>query len=120
MAFLFNMTIEEMEEEQERLYNLHYRSCWGADTDSVEKSIDVKPYLPWFLECNPKRFPYWFGKPDRRYQKMLDIIVALRNKFKFPEQNETFRNLRKLFNRYFFANFKNKAACNIMEIRYTE
>ena len=114
-AFLFNMTIEEMEEEQERLYNLHYRSCWGADTDSVEKSIDVKPYLPWFLECNPERFPYWFGKPDGRYQKMLEIMVAFRNKVQYTKQKEIFR---KLFKRYFFPNRKNRLACNIMEISY--
>ena len=88
--------------------------------DLVENSVDVRATLSWFLECNPERFPYWFGKPDRRYQKMLDALNALRNKFKDPEQNETFRKLRKLFRRYFFPNFKNKAACNIMEIRYSE
>jgi len=115
IEFLFNMTVGEMEEEQERLYSHHYRSCWAKDIDLVKQSLDVKTTLPWFLECNPERFPYWFGKPDRRYQKMLEILHVSRHKFKIPEQYEIFR---KLFRRYFYANPKNKAACNIVEIRY--
>ena len=54
LAYLFNMTMEELVEEQERIYNLDYRKCWAADTDSLEESWDVKHFLPWFLECNTK------------------------------------------------------------------
>ena len=76
---------------------------------------DITPYLPWWLECNPDRFPYWWGLPDSRYVTMKEILTESRHKFDIPDQYEI---LRKLFRRYFYANPRNKAACNILEIRY--
>ena len=115
MEFLFNMTVKEMEEEQGRLFTHHYRSCWAEDIDPVEKSPDVVGELPWFLRCNANRFPYWWGRPDSRYETMLEMLAESKHKFYIPDQYEI---LRKLFRRYFYANPKNKAACNILEIRY--
>lgn len=28
-------------------------------------------FVPWFLNCNRRRFPYWFGQPDPRNQALL-------------------------------------------------
>ena len=28
-------------------------------------------YIPWWLACNPQRFPYWFGQPDPRNQELV-------------------------------------------------
>ena len=27
---------------------------------------DKKAFIPWFLNCNRERLPYWFGKKDPR------------------------------------------------------
>ena len=34
--------------------------------DPIEDVDDMEMFVPWFLACNPERFPYWFGKPDPR------------------------------------------------------
>jgi len=31
-------------------------------------------YTPWFLQCNPNRFPYWFRKPDPRNALLLTTL----------------------------------------------
>ena len=28
-------------------------------------------YIPWWLECNPARYPYWFGNPEPRNKNLL-------------------------------------------------
>ena len=28
-------------------------------------------YIPWWLACNPQRFPYWFGQPDPRNKELV-------------------------------------------------
>ena len=28
-------------------------------------------YVPWWLACNPARYPYWFGRPDPRNALLL-------------------------------------------------
>ena len=34
--------------------------------DPIEDVDDMEMFVPWFLACNPERFPSWFGKPDPR------------------------------------------------------
>eukprot|EP00894_Picocystis_sp_ML_P001347 jgi/Pico_ML_1/51864/g2688.t1 len=34
-------------------------------------------FLPWFLECNPWRYPYWFGHSDPRNQALLYAMKRL-------------------------------------------
>ena len=54
-------------------FTLHYQSdylykgrTWKDRLDPIEKVTDMKMYIPWFMGCNPNRFPYWFGKSDPR------------------------------------------------------
>ena len=37
---------------------------------------DITPYLPWWLECNPDRFPYWWGRPDPRNVDLLEAMTS--------------------------------------------
>ena len=57
--YLLSLTEEDAVREQERLYRLEDRQCWKANTDPVEEVQDVRPRVPWWLECNPHRYPYW-------------------------------------------------------------
>ena len=40
----------------------------------LANATDVIPPLPWFLACNPARFPYWYGRPDPRNLHMLSAL----------------------------------------------
>ena len=31
-------------------------------------------YIPWWLACNPPRYPYWFGRPDPRNSLLLQEL----------------------------------------------
>jgi len=73
--YLFSMTEEDADQEQEKLYRLHGRPCWLANTNPVSEAVDVDTTPPWWLACNPQRFPYWYGKPDPRNK---DLVAALR------------------------------------------
>ena len=117
LPFLFNMTLQEMEEEQKRIYRHHYRQCWKADIDLLRESHDAKAYIPWFLSCNTSRFPYWYGKPDPRYENLLEMLHNERSKFNLEGDTQHYR---RLFNRYFFPNYKNRAACNILEVSFED
>ena len=73
--FINTVTLEQLEEEQAGLYNLENKRWLVNRTDPIEKVTDVEKYIPWFLECNPDRFPYWYGKQDPRN---VDLLRALK------------------------------------------
>ena len=52
--------------------------------DPVKEVEDMEPYVPWFLACNPHRFPYWFGKPEPRNKVLHEV---LQNYFKNHKNN---------------------------------
>ena len=89
-GFLLTATREKFDKEQAAIYNLEDNTCWKEVTDTLEESKDlVEHYVPWFLACNPVRFPYWFGKPDPRNGDMVSalrrIAPALVKKFGWSE-----------------------------------
>ena len=43
--------------------------------DPVEEVEDVEIFIPWFLACNPDRFPYWFGRPDPRNEDLFHQLT---------------------------------------------
>jgi len=53
------------------VYNLDTKPFWKPLVDDIEAVEDIPKKLPWFLECNPDRFPYWFGKLDPRNAHLL-------------------------------------------------
>ena len=74
--FIDTVTLEDLELEQADLYNLENKKFWLNRTDPIETVTDVKKYIPWLLECNPDRFPYWFGKLDHRN---VDLLYSLKH-----------------------------------------
>ena len=61
---------------QAMIHSLDTKVFWKSSTDSVSSVTDVPVLLPWFLECNPARFPYWWGRPDPRNTV---ILAAMRS-----------------------------------------
>ena len=43
-------------------------------SDALSDVEDIRLELPWFLECNPMRYPYWSNKPDPRNQIYFEKI----------------------------------------------
>ena len=57
---------------------------WKDRLDSVESVTDMEMYVPWFLACNPERFPYWFGKPEPRNEVLRRVLQTF-----FENNNHT-------------------------------
>ena len=53
--------------------------------DPIEDVDDMEMFVPWFLACNPERFPSWFGKPDPRNEVLRR---ALQNFFENYNQTK--------------------------------
>ena len=99
-AYLLNMTIEDINYEQDRYFKLDGRTCWLENIDSIEDAHDVEKYVPWFLDCNPNRYPYWYGKTEPRNQDLLESIGTLRESLRTVKQTYwEKKNVRKLFSR---------------------
>lgn len=53
---------------------------WRARCDDVNSISDMERYIPWYLDCNRDRFPYWFGKLDSRNKILYDSLQNYFNK----------------------------------------
>ena len=42
--------------------------------DPVESVSDVVTRVPWWLECNKARFPYWYGAREPRLAALYDAL----------------------------------------------
>ena len=45
-------------------------------SDNLSEAADIKPRLPWFLDCNRERFPYWFRQEEPRNKIILDKLAS--------------------------------------------
>ena len=100
-AYLLNMTLEDINSEQNRYFNLEGRSCWLENVDNITDSKDVEKYVPWFLDCNPNRYPYWYGKAEPRNQLLFESLGAIRKSLGTVKQNywEKREDVPRLFSR---------------------
>jgi len=55
-------------------YNFAGRPGWRRRCDNVSIITDMKKYIPWYLECNQGRYPYWFGKLDPRNDILQEAL----------------------------------------------
>jgi len=85
--YLFSMTEDDADREQELLYRLNGRPCWAANTDPISEAVDVETTPPWWLQCNPQRFPYWFGKPDPRNKQLVEKLRKIKKSMRFSESS---------------------------------
>ena len=68
--------VDDLNFQQNMISNLGSKPFWKNTTDPLDLAPDVTTYVPWFLDCNKHRFPYWFGDPDPRNYHFL---VAMRS-----------------------------------------
>ena len=86
-AYLLEMNVQDMDEEQNNLYTMGDKQCWLAQCDRAEDVKDIDLYIPWFLSCNTERFPYWFGLPDPRNNELFGSMNQIRNSLAFVKQS---------------------------------
>ena len=60
---------------QDSLYHLDYAKPFQLRLDPVESITDMERFVPWFLKCNPQRYPYWFGHTDQRNQYLQEALT---------------------------------------------
>ena len=75
-------TVEDLDKLQQKYYTMEKRpKNWRTRVRPLEEvpKGDRKElgYVPWFLACEPHRFPYWFGEPDGRNKDLLLVIKSL-------------------------------------------
>ena len=72
--FNHNHNLTELDELQTQIFNLTNKARWLRRVDPASSVKDVTTSLPWWLECNPDRYPYWFGGHDRRNERLLEAM----------------------------------------------
>ena len=45
--------------------------------EKVDHINDTAKFVPWFLECNVKRYPYWFGAKDPRNKLLHEALQKI-------------------------------------------
>ena len=66
---------------QDSLYRLDdtiFDKGFKLRLDPVDNITDMERFVPWFLKCNPQRYPYWYGHAD---QRNFDLHEALKDYF---------------------------------------
>ena len=74
--------VRDLDKAQMELYNLggqfkHWKARTVALNRVQARERAAVGYVPWFLRCNPSRFPYWFGNPDPRNKLLLQALHRL-------------------------------------------
>jgi hypothetical protein len=58
-------TLSEIDKALDRSQPLQSRI---KQVPEIHEALGAAFYLPWFLQCNPERYPSWYGKQDNRLQ----------------------------------------------------
>lgn len=61
-------------------YNFKHHLGWLSRIDNVSAITDMERYVPWYLDCNRDRYPYWFGKLDSRNKILFESLQNYFNK----------------------------------------
>ena len=41
----------------------------------MEGVTDMERYMPWWLDCNKERFPYWYGQREPRLVQLYEALI---------------------------------------------
>jgi hypothetical protein len=85
--YLLSLTEEEANSEQAKLYRLEGQSCWAANRDPVERATDIIARPPWWLACNPARFPYWYNRSEPRNRDLVAALQGARSSITFGDES---------------------------------
>ena len=83
-GYLLSAEVEDLDLEVQRVRQFFYKPMFldkfgnltlythshseRIFTDDISDVTDVVPQLPWYLDCNRERFPYWFGMVEPRHR----------------------------------------------------
>ena len=71
-----NHDLTELDRQQTRVFELVNKPTWSKRIDPASSATDIITKLPWWLECNPARYPYWFGQSDPRNEILLKAMES--------------------------------------------
>ena len=74
--FNSNHNLTELERQQSRIFSLANKPSWLKRIVPVSSATDIVANLPWWLSCNPARYPYWFGQTDPRNELLLKAMQS--------------------------------------------
>ena len=72
----FDMVQELRSENQD-----NFAKIFSSRLDRINVTNDTAEFVPWFLECNAERYPYWFGVKDPRNKFLHDAITKIGHSF---------------------------------------
>ena len=55
----------------------YFAKLFSSRLERISLINDTAKFVPWFLECNAKRYPYWFGVKDPRNKFLYDAITKI-------------------------------------------
>ena len=55
----------------------NFSKIFSSRLDRIDVTNDTAKFFPWFLECNAKRYPYWFGVKDPRNKFLHNAITKI-------------------------------------------
>ena len=118
---LLSMELDDLNREQENLYNMVDKECWLANSDNINNVTDVEKFVPWFLSCNPHRCPYWIGVPDPRNKDLLisikDVALSLKQ---VPQSYWEKSSVRKLFKQFLNPIYKSRKDTGVLHCTIKE
>ena len=73
------MTEEDIDKMQELRSNNqdNFAKLFSSRLERINMINDTAKFVPWFLECNEKRYPYWYGVKDPRNKFLYDAITKI-------------------------------------------
>ena len=76
---ILTMTEEDIDKMQELRSNNQdkFAKMFSSRLERIDIVNDTAKFVPWFLECNVKRYPYWFGVKDPRNKFLHDTITKI-------------------------------------------
>ena len=74
------MTKEDIDKMQElRSSNQdNFAKLFSSRLERISMINDTDKFVPWFLECNAHRYPYWFGVEDPRNKFLHEAIKKIK------------------------------------------
>ena len=68
--------IDKMQELRSKNQDNFVKS-FSSRLEGINVTNDTEKFVPWFLKCNAKRYPYWFGVKDPRNKFLHDAITKI-------------------------------------------
>ena len=55
----------------------NFAKLFSSRLERISMIKNTSKFVPWFLECNAMRYPYWYGVKDPRNKFLHDAIKKI-------------------------------------------